>query len=237
MKTLFDLTLAIIIFIIFFIPIILLSIIIFLQDFKNPYYVSTRIGKNSKKFKMFKFRSMVTGADKNNVFSTSDGDTRVTLIGSFIRKYKLDEIPQIFNVLAGQLSLVGPRPNVEFEVNKYSESEKKLLDVKPGITDFASIIFSDEGEILKDSKDPNNDYEILIRPFKSMLGLKYIEYQSLFLDLKIIVVTLLSLFNKKFSYNFIYNFFLEKGYDPMSLEFILRKKSMKNYDCNRIFLK
>ncbi len=176
-------------------------IAVWLQDFKSPFYVADRSGKDEINFKMFKIRSMVVNADKSGVSSTSDNDMRITAVGRFIRKYKLDELSQLINVLIGDMSLVGPRPNVPHEVALYTESEKKLLTVKPGITDISSIVFSDEGDILKDSKDPDADYNRLIRPWKSRLGILYIENQSLVLDLKLIFLTALAIVSKKDALN------------------------------------
>ena len=124
--------------------------LIWLQDFENPFYIANRVGLNFRKFKMIKLRSMIVKADKSKVDSTSANDPRITKVGSIIRKLKLDELTQLFNVFKGEMSFVGPRPNVERETNLYSNKEKELLKVKPGITDFASIVFSDESEILKD---------------------------------------------------------------------------------------
>ena len=128
---------------------------------------------------MIKLRSMIVNAEKSKVDSTSSNDPRITKIGKIIRKLKLDELSQLFNVFIGEMSLVGPRPNVKRETDLYTEVEKNLLRVKPGITDFASIIFSDESEILKNVDDPNISYNQLIRPWKSRLGLFYIKKQSI----------------------------------------------------------
>ena len=172
-------------------------LLIYLNDRHNPFFVANRVGLNGLIFKMIKLRSMVINADKSGIDSTSLNDSRITNIGQKVRKYKLDEFTQLWNVLRGEMSLVGPRPNVERDTKIYTEVEKKLLLVKPGITDFSSIIFSDEGDILKDSKDPDLDYNQLIRPWKSRLGLIYIENQTTLLDLKIIIYTLISIFSKK----------------------------------------
>ena len=119
---------------------------------------------------MYKLRTMIINADSTGVDSTSSNDNRITSVGKFIRKFKIDEISQLINVLLGDMSLVGPRPNVLREILMYTDLEKELLTVKPGITDFASIVFSDEGEILSDSDDPDIDYNQLIRPGKGYLG-------------------------------------------------------------------
>lgn len=179
-------------------PILLIfMLLVFIQDWRNPFYIAPRIGKNNKVFDMIKLRSMIINADKTGVDSTANTDDRITRVGQLVRKYKLDELTQLFNVLKGDMSLVGPRPNVGREVEKYSEEEKGLLKVKPGITDFASIVFSDEGDILSDKPDPDLAYNQLIRPWKSQLGLLYIKRQSFLLDIKLIIWTVISLISKQ----------------------------------------
>jgi lipopolysaccharide/colanic/teichoic acid biosynthesis glycosyltransferase len=146
---------------------------------------------------MVKLRSMVINADKSGVDSTSANDRRITPVGRFIRRYKLDELTQLWNVLLGDMSLVGPRPNVERETNLYTMEEKGLLVVRPGITDFSSIIFSDEGDILKDKSDPDLAYNQLIRPWKSRLGLFYIQKHNLLLDVNLILLTLVAIISRE----------------------------------------
>ena len=172
-------------------------VLVWLQDFKSPFYIAPRVGKDGKEFNMIKLRSMVVSKDNSGADSTSSNDSRITSIGRFIRKCKLDELTQLWNVLAGSMSLVGPRPNVKNETDLYTNVEKELLSVKPGITDFASIIFSDEGEILVGKKYPDLAYNQLIRPWKSRLGLIYIEKQSLILDIQLIFCTILAILSKK----------------------------------------
>jgi len=140
---------------------------------------------------------MQVDADKTGVESTSNDDARITKIGRFIRTYKIDEISQLWNVFIGNMSLVGPRPNTLKGVSVYSQEELKLLDVKPGMTDISSIVFSDEGEILLGREDPDEAYDKIIRPWKSLLGLLYIHNQSLSLDIKLIYCTFLAIYNKK----------------------------------------
>ncbi|KGF96888.1 Glycosyltransferase [Prochlorococcus marinus str. MIT 9302] len=171
--------------------------LIWLQDFENPFYIADRVGLNFKKFKIIKLRSMIVKADKSKVDSTSANDPRITKVGAIIRKLKLDELTQLFNVFKGEMSFVGPRPNVERETNLYSNKEKELLKVKPGITDFASIVFSDESEILKDHQNPDIAYNQLIRPRKNFLALTYIKNKSIILDLKIILLTIFAFINKR----------------------------------------
>lgn len=204
--------------IIFLVPILLpllifFGLIIFFYDFKNPLYISKRVGKNSKLFNFYKFRSMVINADKNQVFSTKSDDDRITPIGKILRKYKIDETAQIINILNFTMSFVGPRPNVKFETDKYTDKEMGLLKVRPGITDLASIVFSNEAELLANSLDPNKDYEIKIRPYKSELGLIYIKYSSIINDIKILFLTFLSIFNRKLAINLIVDWMKKNNLD------------------------
>lgn len=175
-------------------PILLpVMILVWLQDFHSPFYIAPRVGENEKIFQMVKLRSMIMNADKTGVDSTSGNDVRITSVGHFIRKFKLDEFTQLWNVLKGDMSLVGPRPNVKKETDLYTDIEKKILTLKPGITDFSSIVFSDENEILKDSTDPDIDYNQLIRPWKSRLCLVYARHQNLFLDFTLILLTIVAM--------------------------------------------
>lgn len=167
------------------------------QDKHSPFYVAPRVGRNDQPFKMIKLRSMVINADKSGVDSTAANDNRITAVGQFIRRYKLDELTQLWNVLKGDMSLVGPRPNVKRETDLYTPVERKLLSVKPGITDISSIVFSDEGDILKDQADPDIAYNQLIRPGKSLLGLLYIENQSLLLDIKLCFLTVIAILSRE----------------------------------------
>ena len=178
-------------------PIILpVMYLVWKQDKHNPFYVAERVGKDFKSFRMVKLRSMVKDADSNCVDSTSIDDMRITPIGQFIRRYKLDELTQLWNVLIGDMSLVGPRPNVRRETDLYTIEERQLLSVKPGITDFASIVFSDEGEILSGQLDPDTAYNQLIRPGKSRLGLEYVHKRGFLLDIKILFMTLYSFYSR-----------------------------------------
>ena len=178
---------------------IFVTLLIYIQDFKSPFYISSRVGKDEKSFQIIKLRSMVINADKKGVDSTASNDERITRIGHFIRSYKLDELPQLWNVIKGDMSLVGPRPNVKRETDIYTFKERELLTVKPGITDFASIVFADEGEILARVPNPDISYNQLIRPGKSELGLFYILNQSFLLDLSILFLTVISIFSRRSS--------------------------------------
>jgi len=139
---------------------------------------------------------MSVGADKSGVDSTAQNDPRITRAGRWIRSYKLDELTQLWNVLTGQMSLVGPRPQVRRDVDLYTKAEMGLLAVRPGITDLASIVFSDEGDILKDHEDPDLAYNQLIRPWKSRLALANIEHASFSLDVKILRLTAIAIFSR-----------------------------------------
>ncbi len=169
---------------------------IWLQDFHSPFYIAPRVGKDGKLFQMVKLRSMIVGADKTGVDSTAASDRRITKVGHFIRRYKLDELSQLWNVLKGDMSLVGPRPQVQRDVALYTDEERRLLSVKPGITDISSIVFADEGEILKDKPDPDLAYNQLIRPWKSRLGLLYIDHRTLLLDLRLILLTAVAILSR-----------------------------------------
>jgi lipopolysaccharide/colanic/teichoic acid biosynthesis glycosyltransferase len=153
-------------------------------------YRGLRAGRRGKPFRLLKFRTMVMNADQIGGPSSSADDPRITRLGGLLRRYKLDELPQLLNVLRGEMSLVGPRPEVLQEVLLYSEAEKRLLEVRPGITDWASIRFRNEGEILRGSADPHAAYRVKIRPEKIRLGLEYVERRSFWTDCKIIVNTL-----------------------------------------------
>lgn len=169
---------------------------VWLQDFRSPFYIASRVGRGGRTFRMVKLRSMVVGADRSGVDSTSADDARITAVGRIIRRYKLDELTQLWNVLWGDMSLVGPRPNVERETALYTDVEKGLLEVRPGITDFASIVFSDEGAILEGMGDPDLAYNQLIRPWKSRLGLFYIDRRSLVVDLQLVLFTVIAVFSR-----------------------------------------
>ncbi len=197
MKRIFDVFFSII-GLLFLSPILLIFVyLVYRNDKQFPFYLAPRVGMNGLLFNMVKLRSMNIGSDSNGVDSTAINDLRITPIGKKIRKYKLDELTQLWNVLIGDMSLVGPRPNVERGTEVYTNLEKKLLSVRPGITDFSSIVFSDEGEILKDTNSPDFTYNKLIRPWKSRLGLVYVDNQTIWLDFKLILITLLAIISKQ----------------------------------------
>ena len=174
-----------------------IMLLVWLQDFHSPFYVASRVGLKEKPFRMVKMRSMVIGADRTGVDSTKTDDPRITVVGRFIRRFKIDEVTQLWNVFTGDMSLVGPRPNVQRDVDLYTKEEHQLLSVKPGITDFASIVFADEGEILKGSLKPDLKYNQVIRPWKSRLGLLYVTRRTFWLDIKLIGLTLIALVSRE----------------------------------------
>ena len=208
---------------------ITVAFIVFLQDFHNPLYIAHRVGKKRKMFNMVKLRSMIVSADKSGVDSTASDDKRITWIGHIIRKVKLDEITQLWNVMVGNMSLVGPRPNIERDVRIYTEKEFELLNVKPGITDFSSIVFSDEGSILEGSKDPDLDYNQLIRPWKSRLGLLYIKHQSILLDIKLIILTIVAIISRQKALKSIHKILLKISNDKKLTEIVKRESKLSPY--------
>ena len=199
MKRLFDIFISSFGLLITFPIIVIFLYLVWSKDKSNPFYIANRVGLNGNEFKMIKIRTMKVNADKSGVDSTSLNDPRITSIGSIIRKYKIDELPQLINILLGDMSLVGPRPNVKRETDLYTNVENKLLNTKPGLTDFSSIVFSDESTILADSLDPDLTYHQLIRPGKSRLGLFYVIENDFFMDIALILITLLSLISRKIS--------------------------------------
>lgn len=189
-KRAFDLLVATLL-LIFLAPLFLLFIIIIRVGSNGPaFYLQTRVGLHGKDFKIFKFRTMYTGSDKKGLLTVGGKDQRITPAGVFLRKYKLDELPQLINVFIGDMSLVGPRPEVRKYVDLYKDEQLRVLDVKPGITDYASIEYSNENELLAGADDPEKEYINTIMPAKLKLNLKYIAEKSLITDLKIILRTL-----------------------------------------------
>ena len=175
-------------------PIFIVLAILIKIDSKGPvFYKQVRVGQNGIDFGLFKFRSMVVDADKKGLITVGGRDPRITRSGYFIRKYKLDELPQLINVLLGDMSLVGPRPEVRKYVKLYTDEQQKVLSVKPGITDYASIEYMDENEILGKSNDPEKTYIEEIMPEKIKYNMKYINNKNLFEYFKIILLTVLKI--------------------------------------------
>lgn len=175
---------------------IVFLLLIWLQDYCSPFYIAPRARGRDRTFNMIKLRSMVKNADKLGGASTAANDRRITWVGKLIRKTKFDEVPQLWNVIKGEMSLVGPRPQVMRDVALYTEEEFRLFDARPGITDFSSIVFSDEGEILKGSENPDLRYNQVIRPWKSRLGLFYTKHQGIIVDLQLIWLTVCAIISR-----------------------------------------
>ena len=174
---------------------IIIYLIVVFESRGGGFYKQIRVGKNGNDFGLLKFRTMRSGSDKKGLLTVGGRDPRITRTGYYLRKYKLDELPQLLNVLIGDMSLVGPRPEVRKYVELYNEIQKKVLQIKPGITDFASIEFSNENEILGRAANPEKVYIEEIMPKKLELNLKYISEQSVWTDLKIIIRTIIKIVN------------------------------------------
>ncbi len=155
------------------------------------FYRQVRVGRGGKDFRIFKFRSMRVGSDKGSLITVGGHDSRITKSGYFIRKYKIDELPQLINVFIGDMSLVGPRPEVRKYVDLYTPEQRKVLDVRPGITDVASIKYRNENEILGAVENPDEYYINVIMPDKIRLNLDYLAKRSFFKDLEVIFATVL----------------------------------------------
>ena len=190
LKRFFDLFLSFVLLIVL-LPFFLIIAIAIKCNSKGPvFYLQTRVGFRGNDFQIFKFRTMYTGSDKSGLLTVGGRDSRITSAGLFLRKYKIDEFPQLINVLIGNMSLVGPRPEVRKYVNLYTDEQKKVLMVKPGITDYASIQFVNENEILGNATDPEKEYINVIMPAKLQLNLKYIHENGFLTDVKILAATL-----------------------------------------------
>ncbi len=196
LKRLFDLTVALVGLIVF--SPLLLGIALWIKlDSPGPvFYRGRRAGRHGRPFRIFKFRSMVMNADRLGGPSTSGDDPRVTRSGRFIRRFKLDELSQLFNVILGDMSLVGPRPEVVDKIETLRGEQRKILELRPGITDWASIWNADEGRLLEGTADPDAVYEAVIRPTKLRLQMLYYDTRSFWGDLKIILYTIVKIFRK-----------------------------------------
>jgi len=193
LKRIFDFTAALIGLVFLFPLFLLIGILIKFEDKGSVFFKQIRVGQNGKLFKIIKFRTMVENAEKLGPKITSHGDRRVTKIGKILRKYKLDEFPQLINVLKGDMSLVGPRPEVPEYVKLYKDNYKVILKVKPGITDYASLEYKNESEVLGEHKETEKMYIQKLLPKKLELAKKYTEELSFSTDLKLIFKTLFNI--------------------------------------------
>ncbi len=190
MKRLFDMVFSLALIVVLLPVGIVVSIWIVLDDFGSPFFVQQRVGIGGKNFGLLKFRSMRKNAESKGQLTVGMKDNRITRSGYFIRKYKIDELPQLVNVFLGEMSVVGPRPEVPKYVLLYNEEQQNVLSIKPGITDFASIEYVRENELLSASLDPEKTYIEEIMPAKLELNLKYLREQSFLTDMKIILQTI-----------------------------------------------
>jgi lipopolysaccharide/colanic/teichoic acid biosynthesis glycosyltransferase len=189
MKRFFDVLFSAVLVIVLLPLGIVVSILIVLDDFGSPFFIQQRVGLNGKNFGLLKFRSMRKNAESKGQLTVGMKDNRITRSGYFIRKYKIDELPQLVNVFLGEMSVVGPRPEVPKYVLLYNEEQQNVLSIKPGITDFASIEYVRENELLSASSNPEKTYIEEIMPAKLALNLKYVREQSFLTDMKIILQT------------------------------------------------
>lgn len=169
---------------------LIISSLILFSSKGGVLYKQTRVGRKNRDFTLLKFRTMFTNSDKKGLLTVGLSDKRVTKVGKYLRKYKLDELPQLLNILKGEMSFVGPRPEVRKYVNLYNHEQIKVLDVKPGLTDYASIEYMDESDLLAQSNNPEQTYIQAIMPAKLKLNFKYIENISLMTDISILLKTL-----------------------------------------------
>ncbi len=194
MKRLFDMVFSLALIVVLLPVGFVVSIWIVLDDFGSPFFVQQRVGLGGKNFGLLKFRSMRKNAESKGQLTVGMKDNRITRSGYFIRKYKIDELPQLVNVFLGEMSVVGPRPEVPKYVLLYNEEQQNVLSIKPGITDFASIEYVRENELLSASSDPEKTYIEEIMPAKLDLNLKYLREQSFLTDMKIIFQTIKAIF-------------------------------------------
>ncbi|MEO6904420.1 MAG: sugar transferase [Bacteroidia bacterium] len=172
---------------------IIIGLLIVIDSRGSIFYKQQRVGKDNIDFFLFKFRSMQINADKKGLLTIGGRDNRITRVGYYLRNYKIDELPQLINVLIGNMSLVGPRPEVRKYVDLYTLEQKQVLTVKPGITDYASIEYSNENELLGNAKNPEQFYVEEIMPKKLMLNLKYIADKNTITDFRIIIRTIVKI--------------------------------------------
>ena len=190
MKRIFDILFSLVVLVIGIPFALLIALAIVIDSRGHVIYKQKRVGRDNVDFQLYKFRTMCTDADKGSQITVSDHDSRITTTGTFLRKYKIDEFPQVLNILKGEMSIVGPRPEVRKYVDLYTPEQMRVLTVRPGLTDYASIRYVNENEILAASDNPEETYIHEIMPDKLALNLQYIEEQSIWVDVKIMFMTL-----------------------------------------------
>jgi len=226
LKRIFDILIATLGLLLFSPLLLAVMLAIWLQDRRSPFYVAPRAARGGGVFRMVKLRSMVIDADQTGGSSTAGDDRRITPVGRFVRAYKIDELIQFWNVLKGDMSLVGPRPQVLADTRMYTEQEKRMLSVLPGITDLASIVFADEGEILYGSTDPDVLYNQIVRPWKSRLALLYIDKRSFLIDVWLILLTATAIVSRKRALRGVQWLLQRWGADPLLLRMARREEPL-----------
>ena len=196
LKRLFDIIFSLIVLFTLLPVFIVVAVLIGVDSKGGIFFKQIRVGKNNVDFSLFKFRTMTVGSDKKGQITIGNNDGRITKVGSLLRKYKLDEFPQLINILNGEMSIVGPRPEVRKYVELYTKEQLNVLSVKPGLTDYASLEYINESEILGNSEDPNQTYIDEIMPLKLKLNLKYISKISFITDLSLIFKTIIRILAK-----------------------------------------
>jgi lipopolysaccharide/colanic/teichoic acid biosynthesis glycosyltransferase len=190
LKRIFDLIFSLIGILAILPLLFIIALLVIIESKGGIFYKQTRVGKNNIDFKLYKIRTMYTDADKKGLLTVGKRDNRITKVGYYLRKYKIDEFPQLLNILFGEMSFVGPRPEVRKYVDLYTAEQLKVLNVKPGLTDFASLTYYHENEHLSKFEDPEKEYIETIMPHKIELNLDYIRRQNIILDVMIILKTI-----------------------------------------------
>lgn len=212
--------------ILFFPLLAVVAAAIWMEDRHSPFFLGKRVARGGGTFRIVKFRSMTPDAWKTGVSSTAAGDHRITRMGKVVRRFKLDELPQLWNVLVGDMSLVGPRPQVETDASLYTAEERRMLTVRPGITDPASIVFADEGEILAGAPDPDLLYNQIIRPWKSRLALLSAGHGTIATDLILVFLTLASAVSREYALAGVVHLAEYWGADPLLLRMASRREPL-----------
>jgi lipopolysaccharide/colanic/teichoic acid biosynthesis glycosyltransferase len=229
-KRLFDIAFALVAVAALWPLLAILALAVWCHDGRSPFYFSPRVGRGNRDFAMIKLRTMVVGADRIGASSAAKSDERITPFGRFLRRWKLDELPQFLNVLAGDMSIVGPRPNVrQGGVDGYTPEEMGLLTVRPGLTDLASIVFADEAEILDGAHDVQATYNRLIRPWKCRLGLLYIARRTLAADLALTGLTVVALAARPLALSLLDGLLVRWGADTSTRELCLRREPLRAF--------
>jgi lipopolysaccharide/colanic/teichoic acid biosynthesis glycosyltransferase len=206
-----------------------IALAVWMADRRSPFFFGLRVARGGGQFRMVKFRTMRPDAWKTGVNSTAAGDARVTPLGKRLRGAKLDELPQLWNVFKGDMSLVGPRPQVPADAGLYTAEERRMLIARPGITDLASVVFADEGEILAGSHDPDLLYNQIIRPWKSRLALLYVDRRSCSADLRIVALTALALVSRRRALDGVRRMLEDWGAGELTLRMASRREPLIAY--------